>query len=43
MIAGAKQIASGGVGLVFLAGVVPSFAITLSAPYWYHLVPYGTR
>jgi len=43
MIAGAKSIISGGVGLVFLAGTVPSVIMSMSAPYWFHKVPYGVR
>ena len=34
MMAVAKEIAPGAVGVVFLAGVAPSMLIKLSAPYW---------
>ncbi|CAM9752280.1 unnamed protein product [Choristocarpus tenellus] len=43
MMAGAKKIAPGGVGLVFLADVLPSLVTKLTAPYWFHLVPYSWR
>ncbi|KAG5192278.1 batten's disease protein Cln3 [Tribonema minus] len=42
-VAGAKEINSGGVGLVFLCDVAPGFFVKLSAPYWFHLVPHSTR
>ena len=34
MLAGAKEISSGGVALVFLADIAPTFIIKLTAPYW---------
>eukprot|EP00953_Heterococcus_sp_UTEX-ZZ885_P000617 858-Heterococcus_DN1.PRE.2 len=43
MVAGAKEINSGGVGLVFLCDVAPGFFVKLSAPYWFHLVPHSQR
>ncbi len=43
MIASAKSISEGGTGLVFLANVVPSLAIKLSAPYWFDKVSYRIR
>lgn len=43
MIAGAKEINSGGVGLVFFADVFPSFFIKATGPYWFHYVPYRIR
>eukprot|EP01052_Picozoa_sp_SAG31_P051405 SAG31_NODE_12192_length_960_cov_1.056911_2_plen_93_part_01 len=43
MNAGARDITSGGVGLVYLAGVLPSFAIKLSGPYWFHRMSYESR
>jgi hypothetical protein len=35
MIAAAKEISSGGVALVYLADIAPTFLVKLSAPYWY--------
>lgn len=43
MIASAKTISEGGTGLVFLANVVPSMLIKLTAPYWFDHVSYETR
>ncbi|EWM22857.1 cln3like protein [Nannochloropsis gaditana] len=43
MLAGAKEINAGGVGLVFLADVAPTFLVKLSAPYWFHHVSYSLR
>lgn len=43
MIASAKTISEGGTGLVFLANVVPSLAIKISAPYWFDWVSYQRR
>ena len=43
MIAGAKSISEGGVALVFLCNVLPSFVCKLTGPAWFHLVSYGTR
>eukprot|EP00299_Pterocystis_sp_00344_P008314 c3099_g1_i1.p1 GENE.c3099_g1_i1~~c3099_g1_i1.p1 ORF type:complete len:426 (-),score=66.65 c3099_g1_i1:23-1276(-) len=43
MNAGATEIASGATGLVYLANIVPSFIIKVSAPYWFHLAPYKFR
>lgn len=34
MIAGANQISAGSIGLVYLAAILPSLAVKLSAPYW---------
>ena len=30
-------------GLVFLAAIVPAILVKLSAPYWFHSVPYAPR
>ena len=35
MIAGANEISSGAVGLVYFCAVFPSLLVKLSAPYWY--------
>lgn len=43
MLAGAKDISEGGVALVFIANVLPSLLVKLTAPCWFHLVSYGTR
>ena len=43
MMAGAKVIHGSGVGLVFLSAVVPSLALKLSGPYWFHLLTYRAR
>jgi len=43
MIAGAKHISSGGVALVYIANVVPSFMVKLTLPYWFDLMGYTTR
>ncbi|KAK3232820.1 hypothetical protein CYMTET_56844 [Cymbomonas tetramitiformis] len=43
MIAGAKNIDSGGVALIYLCATGPSFLIKLSAPYWFHLASYAFR
>jgi len=43
MIAAAKSISEGGVGLVFLANILPALLIKASAPYWFEMVPYVTR
>ncbi|GMH67532.1 hypothetical protein TrLO_g1657 [Triparma laevis f. longispina] len=43
MIAGAKEISEGGVALVFLSNVLPSFLCKLSGPFWFHRVPYSIR
>ncbi|EKU21964.1 battenin, partial [Nannochloropsis gaditana CCMP526] len=43
MLAGAKEINAGGVGLVFLADVAPTFLVKLSAPYWYVAIQSKTR
>ena len=34
MLAGANEISAGAVGLVYLAAVLPSLGVKLSAPYW---------
>lgn len=43
MIASAKTISEGGTALVFLANIIPSMLIKLSAPYWFDFVPYRVR
>jgi battenin len=43
MLAAAKDISEGGTALVFIANIVPSLAIKLSAPYWFDKVSYHTR
>ena len=43
MIAGAKEISEGGVALVFLCNVLPSFLCKLTGPAWFHLVGYSER
>ncbi len=35
LLAGATEISAGGVGLVFLADIAPTFVVKLTAPYWY--------
>lgn len=43
MIAGAQEIAAGGVGLVYFFDIFPALAVKLSGPYWFQLVSYGHR
>lgn len=43
MIACAKSMSEGGTALIFLANIVPSLAIKLSAPYWFDGVSYYRR
>lgn len=43
MIAGAQEIAAGGVGLVYFFDIFPALAVKLSGPYWFQLVSYGRR
>lgn len=43
MIAGAQEIASGGVGLVYFFDVFPALFVKLSGPYWFHLISYRHR
>ena len=43
MLASAKDISEGGTALVFIANVVPSLAIKLSAPYFFDKVSYHAR
>jgi battenin len=43
MIASAKTISEGGTALVFLANILPSMMIKLTAPYWFDYVSYQTR
>ena len=41
--AGAGDIAPGNYALIYACGVLPSVLIKLSAPYWFHRVPYRAR
>ncbi len=34
MIAGANDISSGAIGLVYLAAILPSLCLKITAPYW---------
>ena len=43
MIAAAGDISSGGVALVYLCNVLPSFLIKVTLPYWFHLFSYSAR
>jgi len=43
MIAGAKDIDPSMIGIVYLVSELPSISVKLSAPYWFHLVPYRSR
>lgn len=43
MIAGAQEIAAGGVGLVYFFDIFPALLVKLSGPYWFHRVSYRTR
>lgn len=43
MIAGAQEIAAGGVGLVYFFDIFPALLMKLSGPYWFHLVSYRSR
>jgi len=43
MLAAAKSISEGGTALVFIANVIPSLTIKLSAPYWFDKIPYVVR
>ncbi|TYZ63990.1 hypothetical protein PybrP1_005660 [[Pythium] brassicae (nom. inval.)] len=43
MIAGAQEIAAGGVGLVYFFDIFPALLVKLSGPYWFHLVSYRSR
>ena len=43
MIAGAKDLDSSMVGLIFFCGVAPSFMVKLTGPYWFHYFSYRTR
>ncbi|CAM9290475.1 unnamed protein product [Ectocarpus sp. 12 AP-2014] len=43
MMAVAKEIAPDAVGVVFFADVAPTMVIKVTAPYWFHLVPYSAR
>ena len=41
--AGAGDIVPGNYALIYVCGVLPSFLIKLTAPYWFHRVPYRVR
>lgn len=43
MIASAKSISEGGTAAVFLANIVPTLLVKLTAPYWFDRVGYGRR
>jgi hypothetical protein len=43
MLASAKHIEAGGVGLVYLAAVLPGLLLKLSAAFWFHRAPYAVR
>ena len=43
MLASAKDISEGGTALVFIANILPSLVIKLSAPYWFDKTCYHTR
>ncbi|DAZ93166.1 TPA: hypothetical protein N0F65_005516 [Lagenidium giganteum] len=43
MIAGAQEIVSGGVGLVYFFDIFPGLVVKLTGPYWFHLVSYRDR
>jgi battenin len=43
MMAGANDIASGGVGLVYFFDVFPSLMIQITAPYWFQYISYRDR
>ncbi|KAF4318206.1 hypothetical protein BBO99_00007370 [Phytophthora kernoviae] len=43
MIAGAQEIAAGGVGIVYFFDIFPALFVKLSGPYWFHLVSYRQR
>ena len=43
MLASAKHIEAGGVGLVYLAAVLPGLVLKLSAAFWFHRTPYAVR
>lgn len=43
MLACANEISNGGVGMVYLAAVLPALVIKATAPYWFSKAPYGAR
>ncbi|TMW65779.1 hypothetical protein Poli38472_008421 [Pythium oligandrum] len=43
MIAGAQEIAAGGVGLVYFFDIFPALLVKLTGPYWFHLFSYRHR
>jgi battenin len=43
LAAGSKLILEGGVGFVYMCETVPGFILSLSSPYWLHLIPYSKR
>ncbi|KAK9806280.1 hypothetical protein WJX72_008416 [[Myrmecia] bisecta] len=43
MIAGANEISSGAVGLVYFCAIFPTFVVKLTGPYWFHYVSYTAR
>lgn len=43
MNAGANNISDTAIGLVYLAGILPTLIVKLTGPYWFHLVSYKIR
>jgi battenin len=43
MIAGAQEIAAGGVGIVYFFDIFPALLVKLTGPYWFHLISYRNR
>ncbi|GLD92088.1 hypothetical protein PINS_up000621 [Pythium insidiosum] len=43
MIAGAQEIAAGGVGLVYFFDIFPALLVKVTGPYWFHLISYRHR
>ncbi len=43
MLAGANEITASAVGAVYLAAILPTLTVKLTAPYWFHLVEYRLR
>lgn len=43
MIAGAQEISSGGVGLVYFMDISPALLVKLTGPYWFPLISYQHR
>nr|CCA15854.1 cln3like protein putative [Albugo laibachii Nc14] len=43
MLAGAQDIVSSGVGLVYFFDIFPAVLVKISGPYWFHLISYRER